>query len=233
MMAFFRHPIIHKIIYIFSFLLYASTGYAANKSSAEEEFEKAWNNPAYTQIKLDDIDVNETLVKYYTTSTPVNFTRTMLWNMETKKAWDPKTYIPYVVRDGKSWGKETLGNGDETFVRSSQQKEWLNEKVYEPVFEEVYLNHQEQKATFLGRQTLNDACGNCLEVKNHQPLFHVQHAVGGAEDHPTNVWRIVFLTNEKDQRLIEHFKKLNTPTTLPGFVIIYIEQDLGTSISHI
>lgn len=61
----------------------------ANMDYAEEVFEQAWNNPEYTQMKLDDVNINETLSRYYETPTPVNFTRQMLWDIESKKAWDP------------------------------------------------------------------------------------------------------------------------------------------------
>lgn len=223
-----------KTTYILSFLLLIlySSAAMANMNYAEEVFEQAWNNPAYTQIKLDDVDINATLARYYETPIPVNFTRKMLWDMETKKAWDPKTYIPYVVRDGKSWGRELLENGDEVLVRSSQQKQWLNGEVYQEVFEEVYLNHKDQRATFLGTQNLKDSSGEYLYLKNYQPLFHVQHSVEGEETNPTNVWRIVHLTEGKDQKLIEHFKKFKNPTVLPGFVEIYIEKDLQIPLSH-
>lgn len=224
----------HKTTYILSFLLLIlySSAALANMNYAEEVFEQAWNNPAYTQIKLDDVDINATLTKYYETPIPVNFTRKMLWDMETKKAWDPKTYIPYVVRDGKSWGREILENGDEVLVRSSQQKQWLNGEVYEEVFEKVYLNHKDQRATFLGTQNLKNSSGESLYLKNHQPLFHVQHSVEGEETNPINVWRIVHLTEGKDQKLIEHFNNLKNPTVLPGFVEIYIEKDLQIPLSH-
>ena len=103
-------------------------------SKAEEEFEKAWKNTAYTQIQLEDVDINRVLKEHYRTSKPVNFTSTMLWDMEVKKAWDPKSYIPYVVREGKSWGKKRLENGDDMFARSSEQKQWLKQDIYEDVF---------------------------------------------------------------------------------------------------
>lgn len=216
---------------IFMFTLCSFEGHTANARSVEKEFEKAWYNPAYTQIRLDDVDINEILQTFYETSTPVQFTRKMLWDVETKKAWDPKTYISYVVRDGKSWGREILKNGDEMFVRSSQQKQWLNAEVYEEVFEKVYLNHKEQRATFLGTKKLKDSAGMDLKIKNQQPIFHVQHSVEGSENKPLNVWRIVHLTKGKDQKLIDHFKTINDPTKLPGYVRIYIEKDLQIQIA--
>lgn len=230
----FKIKNLHKTTFTFGFLLlilYSSVA-LANMNYAEEIFEQAWNNPEYTQIKLDDVDINETLSRYYETPIPVKFSREMLWDVETKKAWDPKTYIPYVVRDGKSWGRKILANGDEVFVRSSHQKQWLNREVYEEVFEEVYLNHKDQRATFLGTQNLKDNTGKSLYLKNQQPLFHVQHSVEGEENSPVNVWRIVHLTEGKDQKLIEHSNNLKDPTALPGFVEIYIEKDLQIPLSH-
>lgn len=212
-------------------LLYSSVAFAS-MNYAEEIFTKAWNNPEYTQIKLEDVDINETLHTYYQTAVPVNFTRQMLWDMETKKAWDPKSYIPYVVKEGKSWGRKQLENGDEVLVRSSQQKQWLNSEVYEEVFEEVYLNHKDQKATFLGTQSVEDCTGKTIYLENQQPLFHVQHSVEGEDNKPLNVWKIVHLTKGKDQKLIEHFNKFKDPTKLPGFVEIYIQKDLKIPLSH-
>ncbi|MFA6915504.1 MAG: hypothetical protein WC222_03845 [Parachlamydiales bacterium] len=199
---------------------------------AEEEFEQAWNNPANTQIKLGDVDINDVLAKYYETPIPVNFTREMLWDMGAKKAWDPKIYIPYAVRAGKSWGKKILENGDEVFFRSSEQNKWLNKELYDEIFEEVYLNHKDQIATFLGRQDLVDESGKTIHTENHQPLFHVQQSVEGEESNPINVWRIVHLTDGKDLKLIQLFKKLENPTALPGYAEIYIKKDLKVPLLH-
>ena len=50
----------------------------------------------------------------------------MIWDMETKKAWDPLTYIPYVVSQARSWGRTTLRDGSVRFFRSSMQRGWIN-----------------------------------------------------------------------------------------------------------
>ena len=63
-----------------------------------------------------------------------------------------------------------------------------------------------------------------------QPLFHVQHAVDGEEEQPFNKWRIVHLTEAKNIPLMECFKRLNNLKILPGFIEIYIEQDLSVMI---
>jgi hypothetical protein len=45
--------------------------------------------------------------------------------MELQKAWDPKTFIPYVVSEAKSWGRHRLCDGSERFFRSSEQLGWI------------------------------------------------------------------------------------------------------------
>lgn len=200
-----------------------------NCLDAEKEFEKCWGDPKYTAIELDDVDINH-ILKHYITQEPIHFTKTMLWDMEKKKAWNPGNYISYVVKEGsaKAWNKhkcpETNG---EIFVRCSAQKKWLDPNVYEDVYEEVYVNDDNNIVTFLGAKTLP---GITEEIHPTQPLFHVQHGASGTEDRPLNTWRIVHLTKEKDQHLIDHFKNFNDSTTLPGFIEAYIKKDLNIPI---
>ncbi len=202
-----------------------------NCIEAQHEFEKCWHNPAYTSIQLDNVDVNQTL-RYDTPDKPVHFTKEMLWDMEKKKAWDPGKYIPYVVRKGsaQSWNKQVCPiTGGDIFVRCSQQKQWLHPELYEDVYEEVYVNDQEQCVTFLGVKTLPGRSGT---LTPKQPLFHVQHGVAGSKDQPLNTWRIVHLTDIKNLPLIEHFKKFNDSSKLPGFIKEYIEKDLNISMQE-
>ena len=203
----------------------------ANCIEAQNEFEKCWLNPDYTQITLADVDVNKTLM-HYLVDKPLHFTRTMLWDMEKKKAWNPGKYIPYVIKEGsaKSWDKQSCSvTGGEMFVRTSNQKQWLHPMSYEEVYEEVYVNEREKLITFLGVKKIPD---RDTELQPHQALFHVQHGVAGEETNPVNVWRIVHLTKSKDDQLIEMFKNLNDQTVLPGFIKEYIEKDLEIKIQH-
>ena len=200
-------------------------------SEAREEFDKAWHNPIHTFIEPDPVDVNALLRTYYSTSEPVHLTKTMLWDAETKKAWDPMTYIPGVVREGSSWGRKSLENGEESFLRESQQRAWRTDS-YGQVLEEVYLSPKEQTALFLGRAEFLRDDGSPLQAGSHQPLFHVEHAVGGTDSHPENLWRILHLTTEGDDTLLEqHVAQTGTPEWLRTFVAIYAEKDLGIRLT--
>jgi hypothetical protein len=201
-----------------------------NCIDAETEFDKCWNDPSYTQVRLDDVDINQVL-KNYRLSKPLHFTKKMLWDMETKKAWNPAKYIPYVVREGsaESWGKRPCPvTGGEIFVRASAQKKWLNPTLYETVYEEVYVNSGEMVITFIGTTVLPGRRGSLVPG---QPLFHVQHSAEGSEERPLNCWRIVHLTKSKDAQLLELFQTFNDPVRLPGFIEVYIENDLGLKIN--
>jgi hypothetical protein len=83
----------------------------ASFSQAMEEFDRAWRHPQHTPIELEPLDVNAMLQQDYILSEPVRLTCSLLWDAEAKKAWDPRPYIPHVVRAGQSWGRTTLTGG--------------------------------------------------------------------------------------------------------------------------
>lgn len=200
-----------------------------NCLDAEKEFEKCWQNPKYTAIQLNDVDINKILT-YYTLQNPLHFTLTMLWDMEKKKAWNPARYISYVIKEGSTKSRDKHlcpETGGELFVRCSAQKKWLEPKAYEEIFEEVYVNDNAKCVTFLGVTTLP---GEEKIINPTQPLFHVQHGAEGTEEKPLNTWRIVHLTSKKDQQLINHFKDARNPTDLPGYIEAYIKNDLNILI---
>ena len=200
-------------------------------SKAREEFDQACNNPDHTLVEAAPVDVNALLQTYYPTSEPVRLTKTMLWDAEVKKAWDPMTYIPGVVREGSSWGRKPLENGEECFLRGSQQRAWKADS-YGQVLEEVYLSPKEQTVLFLGRAEFLRDDGSPLQAGSHQPLFHVEHAVGGTDSHPENLWRILHLTTNRDDTLLEqHLEQTGTPEWLRKFVAIYAEKDLGIRLT--
>ena len=126
---------------------------AANFHSALEEFKAAWEHPTHTRFTLPAVKVNSVLAKKYTTSSPVSLTRDMVWDMELQKAWDSKTFIPYVVSEAKSWGRDRLQDGSEHFLRSSEQLGWITGERG-TVLEEVFIDHAGQRILFFGRKTL-------------------------------------------------------------------------------
>jgi hypothetical protein len=197
---------------------------------ALREFELAWSNPQFTQIELPPVEVNRVLREKYVASPAVSLSRSMVWDMELKKAWDPLTYIPYVVSEGRSWGRHLIDRGIERFSRSSIQDSWLNVGRGR-VLEDVFVDYLQSKILFLGRkQLLHEDI--LLEADAYQPLFHVEHAAGGTETDPLNLWRIVILTDQKDERYERPFAEMAQRGMLPGFLEIYIERDLRVKLNR-
>jgi hypothetical protein len=206
---------------------------ASGLSPFETEFARAWDTPGHTRCQLPDTDVNAVLAARYTTGTPLTFTRAMLWDMEVRKAARPGTYIPFVVRAGsdRSWNRRD-GDGGEYLERCSLQRLWLNPQHYELILERAFLNHRGQKITFLGVRELTGADGTLLRAGTGQPLFHVEHSVGGTERRPLNRWRIVHLTGAPDDRLIERFERMARNPWLAEHTEIYIRHNLGIELTR-
>jgi len=200
-------------------------------AKAREEFDQAWNNPKHTRIELNATDVNDALEKYYSAGAPVRITKPMLWDAEAKKFWDPRTYIPFVVREGKSWGRKTLQDGEECFLRASQQRAWMDGEVFGQVLEEIYLSPRHHSALGIGRAKFLAEDGSALQAGSNQRLFHVEHAVGGTEARPLNLWRIVHLTTEQDDALMKRQLELGDGW-VREFVAIYVEKNLGIQLTR-
>ncbi len=200
----------------------------------EGEFQRAWDDPGNTRFEMPPVDVNRVLAEHYRTSEPLTFTRTMLWDMEVRKARRPDLYIPSVVQEGSahSWGRGSAADGTESFVRSSQQGLWLEPAEYGLVLEPVCLNPTQQKVTFIGAAELPDRDGDLLRAGVQQPLFHVEHSVGGDESRPLNTWRIVHLTDRPDSKIVERFTLMANDVWLPEFIEIYIRSDLNIKLTR-
>jgi hypothetical protein len=193
--------------------------------AAEREYNESWTAPSSTRFELPPIDVNAALKKRYRVSPEATLTRAMIWDMETKKAWDPLTYIPYVVSQAQSWGRTSLRDGSTRFSRSSMQRGWITSEQGR-VLEDVFVSDAKQTIYFLGRPRMVEENGNNVVASPFQPLFHVRHAVAGSEQMPLNLWSIVLLTNSPDPRYCEPFEQMVRAGLLPGFIEIYIERDL-------
>ena len=122
-----------------------------------------------------------------------------------------------------------MENGEECFLRASQQRAWLAD-AYGQVLEEVYLSPREQRILFLGRAEFLRDDGPPLQAGRHQPLFHVQHAVGGTDLDPLNLWRIVHLTTEKEDALMK--RQWGYAEVLREFFAIHVERDLRVKLSR-
>jgi hypothetical protein len=200
-------------------------------AEAEAAFEHAWANPRNTTFELPALDVNKVIAERYTMAPLRPLTRSMVWDMETKKAWDPKSYIPYVVSSGRSWGRHELPGNCEHFFRTSVQLGWITDERGD-VNEEVFIDRDRRKILFMGRQEFTTDLGEKVVASDYQPLFHVEHAAGGSEDSPTNIWRIVMLTDGYDARYTQPFHAMVKAGWLPGFLEIYIRRDLGISLDR-
>lgn len=200
---------------------------------AKQEFAKAWHNLSYTHFELPPVDVNRVLRERYTVEPAgTTMTLTQLWDMETKKAWDPATYIPYVVSRGRSWGRHTLEEGCERFFRTSNQAGWIDANRRGEVIEDVSISHIERRIFFLGKQQIVDDAGETIHAGDFQPLFHVEHAAEGSEEYPLNIWRIVVLTEREDDRFKRPFEQMIAAGYLPGFVEEYMRRDMGVRIER-
>jgi hypothetical protein len=205
---------------------------ASSFDSAEREYDAAWKASSNTRFELPPVNVNRVLRDRYQVKPDKSLTRAMIWDMETKKAWDPSSYIPYVVSEGRSWGRTTLRDGSERFSRSSMQRGWIKQEEGR-VLEDVFVSDTKQAIYFLGRTRMAAETGEDLVASPFQPLFHVRHGVGGSEEEPLNLWSIVLLTNAPDPRYCEPFEKMVRAGWLPGFIEIYIERDLKLKLSRV
>jgi hypothetical protein len=200
-------------------------------AGAEQDYRQAWTDPSHTRFELPPVNVNKVLRDRYRVTPDAPVTRTMIWDMETRKAWAPLTYIPYVVSDGHSWGRRRLSDGSDRFSRWSMQKGWIAPGEGR-VLEDVFVNGAQQSIFFFGRERMTAEDGSELAASTLQPIFHVRHGVGGAEEEPLNLWSIVLLTPASDPRYHEPFERMVREGWLPGFIEIYIGKDLGRQLAR-
>ncbi len=210
-----------------------SEDWIKNQDNHEEVFASAWKRDGYTSIELDPLDVNQVLADEYDHHEGLALTRTQLWEMEVKKAARPDLFIPGVIRAGtaRSWGRRKLMNGDEVFIRVSEQRLWLQPDSYGTVIEACYLNHTSQQVTFIGLPEVEDDAGRTVVASPEQPLFHVVHGVSGTEEKPLNTWRIVHLASDEQGALAKRFELMSRASGLPEYVERYIEDVLKNPLT--
>ncbi|TDV42602.1 hypothetical protein [Actinophytocola oryzae] len=194
----------------------------------EDLFREAWHDPTSTRYELSPLDVNKVLEDRYVLDEPLVFTRAMLWDLETRKARHPDVFIPGVVAAGSAaaWGNEDV------FARKSTQRLWLAPETYGLVLEQTKLDHDAQTVTFIGTTEHRGPDGDLLRATTAQPIFHVEHSVGGTETQPLNLWRTVHRTATPDARLITTFAKIEANPRLPEHIEIYIRHILGIPLTY-
>jgi hypothetical protein len=194
-------------------------------------FEQAWNAPGSTTVDLPPVRVNDVLRDRYDVRPPFAYTGTQLWDMEVRKAAAPDKYIPTVVRPGSAEKFPSVRHGEvEDFTRVSDQRLWADPSQYTAVIEQVRLDRANRRAFFLGVSTFEAPDGREFVAGTAQPLFHVEHSVGGSEDDPLNLWRIVLLTDTPDPVLAAAFKPLAEDPYLRVFVEVHLRDDLGREL---
>lgn len=109
----------------------------------------------------------------------------------------------------------------------SDQRLWLDPPTYGTVIEHTRVDHDRQRVTFVGAEEFTTPDGRTLKAGTGQPIFHVEHSVGGSEQQPLNRWRIVHLTTEEDPAMLALFENMGRDPYLPVFVEVHIREVLG------
>jgi hypothetical protein len=196
-------------------------------------FEREWRAPGRTIAELPPVDVNRVLEEHYDVKPFVRLTRTMLWDMEVRKAKAPDVFIPTVVVPNTLhlWGPAAdVPRG--RFMRVSDQALWVDPSVHGTVIEDVELDHDRHTAIFLGQTEAVDTEGRPFVARAGQPIFHVDHSVSGPEDQPLNHWRIVHLTEAPNHALQRVFARMAGDKWLRIFVEIYVREVLGAELTR-
>jgi hypothetical protein len=194
----------------------------------DEILAAAWADPKTTKTELPPVDVNQVLRDHYDVAPDLTYTRSMLWDMEIRKASAPDMYIPSAVKPGSA---EKFGAGAD-FTRVSEQRLWLNRDAFGTIIEQVHLDQDRQSVEFVGLPEFQAPDRRGFTATTDQPLFHVEHWVDGVADQPLNRWRIMFLTTEPDQRLVDFFAELGQSPHLRDFVEIHIRDVLGHTLTR-
>ncbi|MEV4320535.1 hypothetical protein [Actinocrispum sp. NPDC049592] len=195
------------------------------------EFDRAWSDPRYTKTDLPPVHINKVLRDHYKVDPPLTYTRTMLWDMEVRKASAPDFYIPSAVRPDSA--RKWESGVDNEFTRVSTQRLWQERETFGLVIEHVHLDPARQSVVFIGAPDFTTPDGEVLTADTRQPLFHVDHWVEGDEDDPINRWRIVHLTGAPDPALAGVFDAMAASPYLRDFVEVHIRTVLGRTLTRV
>ncbi|KAL7812993.1 hypothetical protein V8C26DRAFT_405926 [Trichoderma gracile] len=201
----------------------------------EEVLEAAFKDSNNTAFVFEPCNVNKVIhSSHYDADPDLHYSKTQMWDMEVKKAHNPAKYLRHLIRPGSLKVFNVQKDGStETFVRVTDQRSWRDPNVFNTVIEQVFLDHEKQKAFFIGVPEVEGPDGGKIIAGQHQALFHVEHSVTGTEDEPLNVWRVVHLDKDEDGSLKEVFKMLMQSPYLREFHEVYIREDLGKKLERL
>lgn len=197
----------------------------------EEILETAFADPSNTAITIPPANVNKVIQRSYKVDHPFTYTRTQLWEMEDNKAHHPDKYLRHLLRPGSLKVLNLNKQGPvETFIRITDQRLWKDASRFTTVIEQVYLDHNAQRALFIGVDQAVTAEGDVIVRGKEQPNFHVEHSVAGTETEPLNIWRIVHLDKDADGEMRRVFRDMAESPYLREFSEVYIREDLGKQL---
>lgn len=196
----------------------------------EQIFEAAFADPNNMAIDIPPADINKILCSgTYKVNPDLKYTRTQLWDMEVKKSYNPDQYLRHLLRPGSLEIFNIVKNGPvETLVRVTDQRTWLDPSKFTTVIEQIWLDHDSQRAFGIGVPEAEIPDGRKIVSGKEQPLFHVEHSATGPENAQVNVWQIVFLSN--DEKLAEPFRQIAENRHLREFVEVHIREVLGEEL---
>jgi hypothetical protein len=153
--------------------------------------------------------------------------------MEVRKASYPDKYLGSLVKPGSLGRFPSTKRGHiEDFTRITSQQLWKDASRYTTVIEHVRLFHDTHRAIFIGAPEFVTPDGRKVTAGREQPIFHVEHSAVGPEERPLNVWRIVHLTDGKDDALDLVFDDMAKDPYLRYFNEVYIREDLGLRLDR-
>lgn len=206
-------------------------------SSAEIDhravFDAAFVDAKHTTSIHPDQNINEIIRERYDTDGALNVTLSQLREMRAQKARNPAKYLRPLMRPGGLKVFNITNEGRVTFfTRVTVQRTWPRPNDFTTVIEQIRVDPDKDEAIFIGIAEATGPDGEKYVSGVDQPLFYVEHAGKGTEDEPIDTWRIVLLTDGKDEQLLQN---VNMPTLDPCLRLyseIFIRETLGKALER-
>jgi hypothetical protein len=198
-----------------------------------EVFDAAFADPKHTSSIHPDQNINEIIRERYATDGPLALTLSQFWDMKALKARNPAKYLRPLIKPGslKVFNVTREGNV-EFFTRVTVQRTWPRPNEFTTIIEQVRVDPDKHEVLFIGIPEATGPDGEKYVSGVDQPLFYVEHAAKGSEEEPIDTWRIVLLSDHKDEQLL---KMVDIPTLDPHLRLyseIFIRETLGKTLER-